>query len=69
MCLWTFSNSNISAPSGPNITKFYLNHHWGGRKAALGFESDWIGALVSMATDSSHKAKKLKTTLAPSFLI
>ena len=55
MCLWTFANSNISATSGPNITKFYLNHHWGGGKAALGFESDWIGTLVSMATNSSHR--------------
>ena len=53
--LWTFSNSNISATSGPIITKFYLNHHWGGVKAALGFESDRIGSMVSMATDSSHR--------------
>ena len=35
--------------------KFYLNHHWGGRKAALGFGPDRIGTLVSMATDSSHR--------------
>ena len=35
VCLWTFSNSNISATSGPIITKFYLNHHWGGGKAAF----------------------------------
>ena len=40
VCLWTFSNSNISATSGPIITKFYLNHHWGGGKAALGFGPD-----------------------------
>ena len=46
VCLWTFSNSNISATSGPIITKFYLNHHWGGGKAALGFESDRIGTGV-----------------------
>ena len=50
VCLWTFSNSNISATSGPIVTKFYLNHHWGGGKVALGFGPD----LVSMATDSSH---------------
>ena len=55
VCLWTFSNSNISATSGQIVTKFYLNHHWGGRKAALGFGPDWIGNLVSMATDSSHR--------------
>ena len=50
-----FSNSYISATSGPIVTKFYLNHHWGGGKAALGFGPDRIGTLVSMATDSSHR--------------
>ena len=55
VCLWTFSNSNISATSGPMGTKFYLNHHWGGGKAPLGFGPDRIGTLVSMATDSSHR--------------
>ena len=54
-CVSTFSNSNISATSGPIVTKFYLNHHWGGGKAALGFGPDRIGTLVSMATDSSHR--------------
>ena len=34
------------------VTKFYLNLHWGGGKAALGFGPDRIGNLVSMATDS-----------------
>ena len=58
VCLWTFSNSNISATSGPIITKFYLNHHWGGGKAALGFESDWIRTLVSMAMDSKLQGEK-----------
>ena len=37
VCLFTFSNLNISATSGPIVTKFYLNHHRGGGKAALGF--------------------------------
>ena len=55
MCVSTFSNLNISATSGPIVTKFYLNHHWGGGKAALGFGQDRIGTLVSMATDSSHR--------------
>ena len=41
--------------SGPIVTKFYLNHHWGGGKAALGFGPERIGTLVSMATDSSHR--------------
>ena len=57
VCLWIFSNSNISATSGPIVTKFYLNHHWGGGKAALGFGPDRIGTLVSMATDSSYRVK------------
>ena len=68
----TISNSNISATSGPIVTKFYLNHHWGGGKAALGFGPDRIGTLVSMATDSSHRVimgENVVTTLAPSFLI
>ena len=51
----TLSNLNISATSGPIVTKFYLNHHWVGGKAAFGFGPDRIGTLVSMATDSSHR--------------
>ena len=46
---------NISKTIGPIATKFYLKHHWDGGKAAIGFGPDWIGTLVSMATDSSHK--------------
>ena len=53
--LWTFSNSNISATSGPIVTKFLMNHHLGGGKAELGIGPDRIGTLVSMATDSSHR--------------
>ena len=49
VCLLTFSNLNIYATSGPIVTKFYLNHNWGGGKAALGFGPDRIGTLVSMA--------------------
>ena len=55
VCLLTFLNSNISATRGLIVTKFNLNHHWGGGKAALGFGPDRIGTLVSMATDSSHR--------------
>ena len=51
----TRSNMNISETSRPITTKFYLKHHWGGRKAALGFDADQIRTLVSMATDSSHR--------------
>ena len=55
VCLWTFLNLNISATSGPIVTNFYLNHHWGEGKAEFGFGLDRIGTLVSMATDSSHR--------------
>ena len=48
---------NISVNSGPIATRFYLKHHLGGGKAALGFGQDQIGTLVSMATDSSHTCK------------
>ena len=43
-----------------------------GGKAALGFWPDRIGAVVSMATDSSHRVimgGNVVTTLAPSFFI
>ena len=50
-CVHTL-NINISETSGPIGTKFYLKHHCGGGKTALGFEQDRIGTLVSMATDS-----------------
>ena len=46
---------NISATSGPIAIKFYLKHHCGGGKAALGFGPDQIRTLVSMATDISHR--------------
>ena len=46
---------NIPENRGPITTKFYLKHHWGGGKAALGFGPDRIRTLVSMATDSSHR--------------
>ena len=55
VCASTFSNMNISETSWPIAIKFYLKHHWGGGKAALGFGPDRIGTLVSMATDSSHR--------------
>ena len=51
----TLSNMNISKTSRPITTKFYMKHHWGGGKAALGFDADEIRTLVSMATDSSHR--------------
>ena len=51
----TLSNINISETSKPIAIKFYLKHHWGGGKAALGFGADQIRTLVFMATDSSHR--------------
>ena len=54
-CVSTLSNMNICETSGPIATKFYLKHHWGGGKAALGFWPDQIGTLVTMAMDSSHR--------------
>ena len=62
--LSTLSNMIISTTSKPIPTKFYLKHHWGGGKAALCFEPDRIGTLVSMATDSSHKVIMGKIPLA-----
>ena len=52
---------NISATSGPIATKFYLKHHWVGGKPASGFGPDGIRTLVSMATESSHRAIMEKT--------
>ena len=54
-CVFTLSNINISETSGPFTIKFYLNHHWGGGKAAVGFGADRFRTLVSMATNSSCK--------------
>ena len=58
---FTLSNMNISATSWPIGMKFYLKHHWGGGKASVGFDPDWIRTLVSMATDSSHRVIMGKT--------
>ena len=46
---------NISETRGPIATKFYLKHHWVGGKDALGFGSDRVITLVSMATNSFHR--------------
>ena len=62
--LLTLSNMNISETSGPIAVNFYLKHHSGGGKAALGFEPDRIRTLVSMATDSSHRVIMGKILLA-----
>ena len=60
----TLSDMNISATKRPITTQFYLKHHLGGGKAALGFGPDRIGTLVSMATDSSQRVIMGKILLA-----
>ena len=67
VCPLTISNMNISKTRGPIATKFYLKHHWGGGKPALGFGPGRIRTLVSMATDSSHRVIMGKTA-SPRFL-
>ena len=57
----TLSNMNISATRWLIGMKFYLKHHLGGGKASIGFDSDWVRTLVSMATDSSHRVIMGKT--------
>ena len=52
---------NISATSWPIGMKFYLNQHWGGGKASVGFDLDRNKTVVSMATDSSHRVIMGKT--------
>ena len=54
----------MSTTSAPIATKFYLKHHWGGGKAALGSGPDRFGTLVFMATDSSHRVIMGKILLA-----
>ena len=53
--VFTLSNMSISETGGLMAIRFYMKHHWGGGKAALGFGADQIRTLVSMATDSSHR--------------
>ena len=55
VCASTLSNINISEIGRRIAIKFYMNYHWGGGKAALGFGADQIRNLVSMATDSTHR--------------
>ena len=54
VCVFTLLNMNISETNGSIATKFYLKHHLGGGLAALGFGTDRIRTLVSMATESSY---------------
>ena len=63
MCVSTLSNINISATRKLIAIKLYLKYHLGRRKAALGFVSDRIRTIVSMATDSSYKVRMEKMLL------
>ena len=72
--LLTLSNIEISKTSGPIAIKIYMKPSIIGvrEKAALGFGPHRIGTLISMATDSSHRAKMgehLVSTLALSVFI
>ena len=40
MHAFTLSNMNISETDRLMAVKFYMKHHWGGGKAALGFGAD-----------------------------
>ena len=42
ICVSTLSSIYISATNMPIAINFYLKHHWGRRKAALGFWPDRI---------------------------
>ena len=59
VCLLTLSNIEISKTSGPISIKIYMKPSIIGvrGKAPLGFGPHRIGTLISMATDSSHRAK------------
>ena len=68
----TLTNMNISKTREPIAIKLNQKHHWGGGKAALGFGSDRLRTLVSLATDRSHRVtsrENLVSTLGSSFFI
>ena len=52
---FTHSDMNIAETSRPIIIKFHLKHHWGRGMTGLGFGSDRIITLVSMATDNFYR--------------
>ena len=65
----TLSNMNNSATKRPITTKFYLKHHQGGGKAALGFGPDRIGTGFHGTgyLPKGYNGENLVCTLAPSF--
>ena len=64
----TLLNINTTETIGPITIKFYLKHHSGRGKAALGFGADQFRTLVSMATESSHRVVLSKKLMFPLFL-
>ena len=63
----TFSNIDVCETSGPIAINFYLKHHLGGGKAALGLRQNRARTQFSMATDSSYRVI-MGETVYPSFL-
>ena len=51
----TFSNIDVCETSGPIATNFYLKHHLGWGKAALGLRQNQTRTQLPTATDSSHR--------------
>ena len=62
----TLLKMNISETSGPIAIKFYLKHHWGGEKAAIGFRIR--NNMVSLETVSSHRVKMGKLQHSSAFI-
>ena len=63
----TFSNIDVCETSGQIAINFYLKHHFGGGKAALGLRQNRTRTQFSMATDRSHRVI-MGETVYPSFL-
>ena len=63
----TFPNIDVCETSGPIAINFYLKHHLGGGKAALGLRQNRTRTQFSMATDSSHRVIMGKMVY-PSFI-
>ena len=67
----TLSNMNISETSRPIAIKFYLKHHWGGGKAALGFglNRNETGFHGNRYLQQGYNGEYVVVTVAPSFFI
>ena len=63
----SFSNIDVCETSVPIAINFYLKHHLGWGKAALGLRPNRTRTQFSMATDNTHRVIMGKTVY-PSFL-